>query len=222
MGVREKTVTGMAEYIERETFLKEIEERYCLPCKEDGKDYDGCRCRACWVDDMRGDVICAPAADVGKMSDGYHTFADLYEQRLILSAALAKNNPNAWKSKRHEDGSVPFGGGWFIMGFDTDEGCYTYHYELKDWDLFQCKELDKGKPWDGHTSKDVRRLLSIPAADVAPVRHGRWAIDEFGHYCTACREYGPEIECDEETVDLLKYGTPYCPNCGAKMDGGAD
>lgn len=110
-----------------------------------------------------------PAADVEKMSDGYHTFADLYEQRLILSAALAKNNPHAWKSKRHEDGSVPFGGGWFIMGFDTGEGCYTYHYELKDWDLFQCKELDKGKPWDGHTSKDVRRLLSIPAADVAPV-----------------------------------------------------
>lgn len=114
-----------------------------------------------------------PAVDVEKMSDGYHTFADLYEQRLILSAALAKNNPHAWKSKRHEDGSVPSGGGWFIMGFDTDEGCYTYHYDLKDWDLFQCKELDKGKPWDGHTSKDVRRLLSIPAADVAPVVHGQ-------------------------------------------------
>lgn len=114
-----------------------------------------------------------PAVDVEKMSDGYHTFDDLYEQRLILSAALAKNNPHAWKSKRHEDGSVPFGGGWFIMGFDTDEGCYTYHYDLKDWNLFQCKELDKGKPWDGHTSKDVRRLLSIPAADVAPVVRGR-------------------------------------------------
>lgn len=109
-----------------------------------------------------------PSVDVEKISDGYHTFADLYEQRLILSAALAKNNPHAWKSKRHEDGSDPFGGGWFIMGFDTDEGCYTYHYELKDWDLFQCKELDKGKPWDGHTSKDVRRLLSIPAAVSVP------------------------------------------------------
>lgn len=123
-----------------------------------------------------------PAADVEKMSDGYHTFADLYEQRLILSAALAKNNPYAWKSKRHEDGSVPFGGGWFIMGFDTDEGCYTYHYELKDWDLFQCKELGKGKPWDGHTSKDVRRLLSIPAADVAPVVHGEWETVDWLEY----------------------------------------
>lgn len=153
-----------------------------------------------------------PAVDVEKMSDGYHTFDDLYEQRLILSAALAKNNPHAWKSKRHEDGSVPFGGGWFIMGFDTDEGCYTYHYELKDWDLFQCKELDKGKLWDGHTSKDVRRLLSIPAADVAPVVHGRKIengnIGCFG-LCSLCSE-------------CLPYGANYCPSCGARMGGDGD
>ena len=158
----------MDEYIEREALMRRIKEINCAECDS----YHGLRCRACWVDDTLDYIASESAVDVEKMSDGYHTFADLYEQRLILSAALAKNNPHAWKSKRHEDGSVPFGGGWFIMGFDTDEGCYTYHYELKDWDLFQCKELDKGKPWDGHTSKDVRRLLSIPAADVEPVR--RW------------------------------------------------
>lgn len=39
----------MAEYIEREAFLKDIEERYCLPCKEAGKDHNGCMCRDCWV-----------------------------------------------------------------------------------------------------------------------------------------------------------------------------
>ena len=60
----------MAEYIERETFLKDIEERYCLPCKEDGKDYNGCMCRACWVDDMLGDVIGEPAADVAPVRHG--------------------------------------------------------------------------------------------------------------------------------------------------------
>ena len=167
---------------------------------------------------MRGDVIDAPTADVEKMSDGYHTFADLYEQRLILSAALAKNNPHAWKSKRHEDGSVPFGGGWFIMGFDTDEGCYTYHYELKDWDLFQCEELDKGKPWDGHTSKDVRRLLSIPAADVAPVRHARWEMNSDrpdNIICTNC-----DVGFDVWKHEAKDFN--YCPNCGCRMDGGAD
>ena len=210
---------GMDEYIKRETFLKDIEERYCLPCKEAGRDHNGCKCRACWVDDMRGDVIDEPATDVEKMSDGYHTFADLYEQRLILSAALAKNNPHAWKSKRHEDGSVPFGGGWFIMGFDTDEGCYTYHYELKDWDLFQCEELDKGKPWDGHTSKDVRRLLSIPAADVSPVVHGHFVHDgprfaggvDWWH-CSSCGGLASGVETSFD----------YCPWCGARMDGGDD
>lgn len=209
----------MAEYIEREAFLKDVEERYCLQCKDAGKDYNGCKCRACWVDDMRGDVIDAPSADVEKMSDGYHTFEDLYEQRLILSAALAKNNPHAWKSKRHEDGSVPFGGGWFIMGFDTDEGCYTYHYELKDWDLFQCKELDKGRPWDGHTSKDVRRLLSIPAADVAPVVRGHFVHDgpRFANgvdwwHCSNCGRLASGVETRFD----------YCPWCGARMDGDSD
>ena len=103
----------------------------------------------------------AQEVPTSQISDGYHTFDDLYEQRLILSAALAKNNPKAWKSKLHEDGEVPFGGGWFILGFDTDEGSYTYHYELKDWDLFKCQELERGKHWDGHTSKDVRRLLTL-------------------------------------------------------------
>lgn len=162
-----------------------------------------------------------PTVDVEKMSDGYHTFADLYEQRLILSAALAKNNPYAWKSKRHEDGSVPFSGGWFIMGFDTDEGCYTYHYELKDWDLFQCKELDKGKPWDGHTSKDVRRLLSTPSADVAPVAHGRWIsltdCSNAGVYCSICHKkvYKEDYAwCNKKN----RVRSSYCPNCGAKMN----
>lgn len=157
-----------------------------------------------------------PAVDVEKMSDGYHTFADLYAQRLILSAALAKNNPHAWKSKRHEDGSVPFGGGWFIMGFDTDEGCYTYHYELKDWDLFQCKELDKGKPWDGHTSKDVRRLLSIPADDVAPVVHGRW-VKHYRSGTTVAEGYVSTC-CDMWN----ERKSDYCPNYGARMDGDSD
>lgn len=197
----------MAEYIERGALDKAL-----TTAAANDKDKN----RRTWAK-----AICVlhdlPAADVEKMSDGYHTFADLYEQRLVLSAALAKNNPHAWKSKRHEDGSVPFGGGWFIMGFDTSEGCYTYHYELKDWDLFQCKELEKGKPWDGHTSKDVRRLLSIPAADVAPVVHSYWEhkITSYGEIVSSCHN------CKYPVSQFWELAN-YCPNCGAKMDGGND
>lgn len=201
----------MTEYIDREAISEKIRKYYYKnpPNSSYGEGFDR------GLDRAQRAILDAPAADVEKMSDGYHTFADLYEQRLILSAALSKNNPNAWKSKRHEDGSVPFGGGWFIIGFDTDEGCYTYHYELKDWELFQCKELDKGKPWDGHTSKDVRRLLSIPAADVAPVRHGRW-IDK-GEYAV-CTECGGRSGTQYDGVEPIPLMTQFCPDCGAKMD----
>lgn len=200
----------MAEYIDREAAIKAIYD----------SDPNGIR-RALGFNAVQivEALRAVPVVDVEKISDGYHTFADLYEQRLILSAALAKNNPYAWKSKRHEDGSVPFGGGWFIMGFDTDEGCYTYHYELKDWDLFQCKELDKGKPWDGHTSIDVRRLLSIPASDVATVRHGRWIEYTKVIIPEPYNKWEQAWKCSECGFDDGFVAYDYCPDCGAKMDG---
>ena len=110
------------------------------------------------------DKICkiANINDIGELSDGYHTFNSLYHQRAILFAAIVNQNKNkSWKSKKHEDGEFCFGGGWFIVGIDTPEGSYTYHYENKYWDLFHCQELENGKHWDGHTDKDVTRLLSL-------------------------------------------------------------
>lgn len=99
---------------------------------------------------------------IGEVSDGFHTFNSLYHQRLILFAALVNAFPNkAWKSHKHHDGEAPFGGGWFIVGINTPKGQYTYHYENKDWDLFQCPEVEAAPKWDGHTDKDVERLLSI-------------------------------------------------------------
>jgi len=103
-----------------------------------------------------------PLTGIGDLSDGYHTFNGLYYQRLILFAALVKAyKDKAWKSWRHHDGEIPFGGGWFIVGIETPEGQYTYHYEAKDWDLFDCVELPVAKHWDGHTEEDVTRLLSL-------------------------------------------------------------
>lgn len=64
----------------------------------------------------------------------------------------------------------------------------------------------------------VNRLRLIPAADVQPVRHGRWTEKQVPDEEFFC---GYHIElrcscCDEEGL----YMSPYCPNCGAKMDGG--
>jgi hypothetical protein len=100
--------------------------------------------------------------EIDDLSDGYHTFRSLYYQRMILTAALVKaHKDKAWKSRWHNDGEPCFGGGWFVVGIDTKEGPYTYHYEDGYWGLFDCKELPRGKKWDGHTDKDVTRLLNI-------------------------------------------------------------
>lgn len=102
--------------------------------------------------------------DIGDFSDGYHTFNQLYHQRAILFATIVNQNKNiSWKSFKHEDGNYCFdsNGEWFIVGIDTPEGSYTYHYEKKYWDYFKCKELEIAKHWDGHTEEDVIRLLSL-------------------------------------------------------------
>ena len=58
---------------------------------------------------------------------------------------------------------------------------------------------------------------SEPAADVAPVRHGRWE-KQSGLY--SCSECGMTCPYDVQ-ADVIEYWTcKYCPNCGAKMDGG--
>lgn len=154
----------MAEYIERETAQK-ILCGWCGVCQHPTlEDLEKC-------DDIcpqfaripNADVRPVPEGGIGEMSDGYHTFSGLYYQRMVLFAALVKAyKDKAWKSHRHEDGELCFGGGWFIVGIDTPDGSYTYHYEDKDWDRFDCQELPTGKKWDGHTETDVTRLLSLP------------------------------------------------------------
>ena len=119
------------------------------------------------TDEMRAreEAICkvAKVNSIGEVSDGFHTFNGLYEQRMILFAALVKAyKDKAWKSYRHEGGEYCFGGGWFIVGIDTPEGSYTYHYENKYWDMFDCIDLPRAKHWDGHTEADAEtRLMSL-------------------------------------------------------------
>ena len=146
-------------------------------CKEQGIHLDagnenlseiieafGGDCRKIFANEYWDDrAVLMSEQDIGEFSDGYHTFNSLYRQRLILFAALVNTFPTlAWKSRKHFDGEVPFGGGWFIVGIETPKGQYTYHYEEKDWDLFHCKEVPTAPQWDGHTDVDVERLLAMP------------------------------------------------------------
>lgn len=64
--------------------------------------------------------------------------------------------------------------------------------------------------------KSVRVLKKIPAADVAPVVHGKWEVIHVKNHwdkarCSACKR----------VFESYEWGSNYCPVCGAKMGRGA-
>lgn len=76
----------------------------------------------------------------------------------------------------------------------------------------------------------LNEVLNRPAADVAPVRHGRWigcngeivdwdennpGCPRHSCFCSICKSW---LTASDE-FPVIAY---FCPNCGAKMDGGAD
>lgn len=120
-----------------------------------------------------------------EISDGYHTFDELYEFRKLYNAVLFNTwaNPkplvedgvNEWfdgyadedfvmydvhKSWKHHDGELCFGGGWFIVVAVLPTGQISNHYKAEDWDLFKIPETECAKyPFDGHTGQDVIERL---------------------------------------------------------------
>ena len=77
------------------------------------------------------------------------------------------------------------------------------------------KVLSKAAPVAGCFSDMISAydVIMLPAADVAPVRHGRWGTHSDrpdSLICSVCK-------CG---FDMWKHDPHnYCPNCGAKMDG---
>ena len=98
-----------------------------------------------------------PQNSIGELSDGYHTYDELYEFRKMYNAVLfnewclnyynyikaenlgtnfgSKPNPkyNVHKSWRHNDGELCFGGGWFIVSAMLPTGLISNHYKAEDW-----------------------------------------------------------------------------------------
>ena len=120
---------------------------------------------------------------INEISDGYHTFDELYDFRKMYNAVLfnewangiraeilasdkegnfkfgtPKNDTkyNVHKSWRHNDGELCFGGGWFIVSAMLPTGLISNHYKAEDWDLFKVPEVEKALyEFDGHTPQDV-------------------------------------------------------------------
>ena len=100
----------------------------------------------------------APPVDTDLISDGYHTFGELYDHRITLYLALCRTRKDAWKSRVHSDGSRwP---GWFIAGIGREPGKQiTYHLPDARWDEATMPEEDP-PPFDGHRPEDVLKRLA--------------------------------------------------------------
>lgn len=115
----------------------------------------------------------AKVFDSGKISDGYHTFDELYDHRITLFVVLCNRLWSdhmefdllerwiPWKSKKHSDDTMFEG--WFIVGIGKEKGeQITYHLPIEWWKKVNAQELEKAPVWDGHTPADVlKRLLEL-------------------------------------------------------------
>ena len=72
---------------------------------------------------------------------------------------------------------------------------------------------DVGNPFaDGVEAVDMSDIKNAPTIEAEPVRHGRWRDYSMDSYtCSNCKYTVPK--------DDYGYKYPYCPHCGAKMDG---
>lgn len=101
------------------------------------------------------------AESIDQVSDGYHSFEQLYYHRMVMFAVIVNNlgGENAWKSWKHHDGTMY--DNYFIVGIETNQGDYSYHYHKDYWDMFDAIELENSPEWDGHKPEDITRLFDL-------------------------------------------------------------
>lgn len=104
--------------------------------------------------------------DLGQISDGYHTFDELYSYRMAYNALLfnewaAQNKYDVHLSYRHHDGELCFGKeDYFVVVAVTPFGQISNHYKGKYRHLFKLPEVERAIEWDGHTPQQaLERLL---------------------------------------------------------------
>lgn len=206
----------MSRYIDADAVLQLITEEFHKTDPNGAEQIGILTCRRIVRTAPTADVVEIPEGGIGNLSDGYHTFNELYHHRAILFSVICNSMPDkAWKSRLHDTGDMYEG--MFIVGIETPEGQATYHYDIEPyWDMFKVKELEKAPKWDGHTPQVAIERISKLSADVVEVRHGEWKTPTTINgrafnvpHCSVCE--GIPCGVDENTK--------FCPNCGAKMDG---
>lgn len=95
--------------------------------------------------------------DTGQISDGYHTFDELYEHRTLLFLSLCRALSHRLNLHKARD---PNSEDWFVVYLPLPRGQISYHVEKKYWEILDdVDEVEYGSIFDGHTSEDVLKRL---------------------------------------------------------------
>lgn len=113
------------------------------------------------IQDAKGGKSKLSPFNTNLISDGYHTFGELYEHRIELWITLCRtyaeefsNGYDVWKTNIKD--------GWFILGINKEKGeQMTYHLPESKWKETEFAEVleSDGYEFDGHTSADVLERL---------------------------------------------------------------
>jgi hypothetical protein len=153
----------------------------------------------------KSDITNDLSIPMGKVSDGSHTFDELYFHRMVLFSIICNTYRNkAWKSWLHSDGTMFKD--YFIVGITTESGDYSYHYHKDHWDRFDVKELEKAPEYDGHKPEDIERLYDLLHAPLVDLDENISA-KQFGkrdmYYAIQCQMLA--IDQDDTITDAEKY-----------------
>jgi hypothetical protein len=164
-------------------------------------------------------LIRGVSADTDEISDGRHTFGELYEHRRALTAVLAATliwyapfGQTAWRSKRHHpDDPSPMFDDSFIVGIELPTGQILYHYKLEHWNDFAAvPEIEHAPKWDGAGPADtVTRLLEL--ARMIPAGVETYACPDCGDDISA----GDDHQCDRR---ILHRNPDHGVSLGEQLD----
>lgn len=95
----------------------------------------------------------------GEITDGDHSFNELYNHRMILFSIICNNNPYAWKSWKHADNTMY--DDYFIVGIGDENGYFSYHYHKDYWDMFDVCERDFAPKWNEDVDIKIEGLVEF-------------------------------------------------------------
>ena len=91
--------------------------------------------------------------------------------------------------------------------------------EIREERCYNCRNFKDMKCDYCGTADYIYMIEDMPAVEAKPVVHGRWIDKEEYAVCTEC---GGRSGTQYDGVEPIPLMTQFCPNCGAKMDGGIE